>query len=216
MNMTGAIFDLDGTLLDSMRIWDTIGEDYLLSRGIRPRENLREVFRSMSLQEAAEYYIEHYGLTESPKEIMEGVDAMIGDFYLREAKVKPGVAEFLEKLRAAGVKLCIATATDRRLTEEALRRKGILSFFSGMLTCGEIGRGKSEPDIFLAALRLLGTERERTVVFEDALHAVRTAKAAGFPVAAVEDPSSEADREAIRAEADWYFATMEEAEVLLR
>lgn len=204
MKISGAIFDVDGTLLDSMFIWDTIGESYLRSIGYEPRENLNEVFQNMSLRQAACYYRKEYGVALDENEIMEGVNAMLERYYRYELSLKPGMAELLMRLHRAGVKLCIATATDRYLVEAALSRLGVLSCFSGIFTCSEVGHGKDEPYIFETALAFLGTEKAETVVFDDALYAIRTAKAAGFPVAAVYD-SYEAGQAEVRALADYYL-----------
>ena len=204
MRIRGAIFDVDGTLLDSMFIWDTIGELYLRSIGYQPKENLNETFKNMSLRQAARYYQTEYGVTLSIDEIMDGVNAMLERHYRFEVPLKPGVAELLERLRQSGVKLCIATATDRHLVEAALDRCGVLSCFGEIFTCNEVGHGKDEPDIFEAALRFLGTRKEETLVFDDALYAVRTAKEAGFPVAAVYD-SHEKEQDKVRLLADIYL-----------
>ena len=204
MRIRGAIFDVDGTLLDSMFIWDTIGETYLRSIGYQPKENLNETFKNMSLHQAARYYQTEYGVTQSIDEIMDGVNAMLERYYRFEVPLKPGAAELLERLRQSGVRLCIATATDRHLVEAALDRCGVLSCFGEIFTCNEVGHGKDEPDIFEAALRFLGTRREETLVFDDALYAVRTAKEAGFPVAAVYD-SHERSQAEVRARSDLYL-----------
>ena len=204
MRIRGAIFDVDGTLLDSMFIWDTIGETYLRSIGYEPREKLNEVFKNMSLFQAARYYRTEYGVTLSIDEIMNGVNAMLERYYRFEVSLKPGVAELLAQLQASGVKLCIATATDRYLVEAALERCGVLSCFGAIFTCNEVGHGKDEPDIFEEALRFLGTEKAETVVFDDALYAVRTAKEAGFPVVVIYD-SHEKNQEGLRALADFYI-----------
>ena len=207
MKAEGAIFDVDGTLLDSMSIWDTIGADYLRSIGYAPRENLSEVLKNSSLLQAAEYYRHAYGVTQSIEEIMDGVNALLENFYRYDAPLKPGAAELLERLRRKKVRLCIATATDRYLVEAALDRCGVLSYFDGIFTCNEVGHGKDEPVIFEAALYFLGTEKIKTVVFDDALYAIRTAKKAGFPVAAVYDSHEEAQAE-IRALADLYLTDL--------
>ena len=204
MRIRGAIFDVDGTLLDSMFIWDTIGEAYLRSIGYQPKENLNETFKNMSLHQAACYYQTEYGVTRSIDEIMDGVNAMLERYYRFEVPLKPGVAELLERLRQDGVRLCIATATDRHLVEAALDRCGVLSCFGEIFTCNEVGHGKDEPDIFEAAIRFLGTRREETLVVDDALYAVRTAKEAGFPVAAVYD-SHERSQAEVRARSDLYL-----------
>ena len=207
MKISGAIFDVDGTLLDSMSIWDTIGADYLRSIGYIPRENLNEIFKNMSLLQAAEYYRNEYGVTLRVEEIMSGVNAMLEQFYQYEAPLKPGAAELLARLRQNRVKLCIATATDRYLVEAALARCGVLSYFGEIFTCNGVGHGKDEPHIFEAALRFLGTERAETVVFDDALYAIRTAKDAGFPIAAVYDTHEKSQTE-VRALSDFYLENL--------
>lgn len=207
MKISGAIFDVDGTLLDSMSIWDTIGADYLRSIGYIPRENLNEIFKNMSLLQAAEYYRNEYGVTLRVEESMSGVNAMLEQFYQYEAPLKPGAAELLARLRQNRVKLCIATATDRYLVEAALARCGVLSYFGEIFTCNGVGHGKDEPHIFEAALRFLGTERAETVVFDDALYAIRTAKEAGFPIAAVYDTHEKSQTE-VRALSDFYLENL--------
>ena len=183
----GAIFDLDGTLLDSMSIWDTIGEDYLRSLGIEPRENLAETFKTFTLEESAEYYRAHYGVTLSVKEVVDGVNGMIEDFYRNAVPLKNGVSEFLAGLSKNGVKMCIATVTDKYLAESALTRLNVRQYFGDIFTTAEVGFGKNHPTIYRMALNYLGTPKDKTVVFEDTLHALMTAKNDGFPVAAVYD-----------------------------
>ena len=168
-DVRGAIFDMDGTLLDSMSIWETIGADYLRFCGIEPRPDLRERIRNMSLPQAARYYQSAYGLRKSEEEILAGVNGMLARFYREQAALKPGTAGLLESLARRGVE-----------------RVGIRSRFECIFTCSESG-GKDAPHIYEAALRRLGTPREQTWVFEDALYAVRTALAAGFPVVGVFD-----------------------------
>lgn len=202
--ITGAIFDVDGTLLDSMSIWDTIGEDYLRSIGYQPRGNLNEVFKDMSLAQAARYYQTEYGVTLSIEKIMDGVNSLLERFYREQAQLKPGAGKFVRELSRRGVKLCIATAADRYLAEGALERCGVLGYFEDILTCTNLGRGKDEPLIYREALKRLGAERPSTVVFEDALHAARTAKEDGFPVAAVYD-SHEKRQDELKTLADIYL-----------
>lgn len=204
MRIRGAIFDVDGTLLDSMSIWDTIGEAYLRSIGYEPKESLNEVFKNMSLRQAARYYQTEYGVMLSIAEIMTGVNAMLEQYYRSQAPLKRGAVELLEQLQRSGVQLCIATATDRYLVEAALKRCGVLSCFGEIFTCNEVGHGKDEPGIFEAALHFLGTKKSETVVFDDALYAIQTAKKAGFPVAAVYD-SHEKAQDKVRALADIYL-----------
>ena len=183
----GAIFDLDGTLLDSMFIWDTIGEEYLRSLGKEPHEDLKETFMTLTLEEAAVYYREHYGVTLSVKEIVDGVNAMVEQTYRTKVTLKPGIAEYLAWLKENGVRMCVATVTDRYLVEETLERLGVRHYFSEIFTCAEVGFGKDKPVIYQKALEHLGTAKEETCVFEDMLFALNTAKTDGFPTVGVYD-----------------------------
>ena len=201
----GAIFDVDGTLLDSMGVWDTIGEDYLRSLGYEPRENLNEKFRIMSIREAAEYYISEYGVPLSVEEICRQVNGWTERFYREEARLKPGAADFIKRLFDAGVKLVIATATDDFLVESALRRCGVMEYFSGLVTCTHVNQGKDRPDVYRAAMERIGTSREDTVVFEDSLKALRTARDDGFLTVGVCD-RFEQDQAGLRAMADHYIS----------
>ena len=182
--LKGAIFDLDGTLLDSMFIWETIGEDYLRTLGKEPHEDLKETFMTLTLEEAAEYYREHYGVTLSVKEIVDSVNAMVEGIYRTKVTLKPGIAEYLRWLKENGVKMCVATVTDRYLVEETLERLGIRHYFS--------------------ALKHFGTTKEETCIFEDALFALKTAKADGFTTVGVYDRHENRQNE-LQSLADYYI-----------
>ena len=200
----GAIFDLDGTILDSMFIWDTIGEDYLRSLGIEPKENLKETFKTFTLEQAAEYYRENYGFTLSVNEIVDGVNKMVEQYYAETVKLKPGIEVFLEKLKAKGVKMCIATVTDKPLVEIALNRLGVGNYFSEIFACSEVGHSKEEPHIYREAQKHLGTSKKETTVFEDVVHALRTAKSDGFVTVGVFDVHEE-NQEELKRMADCYI-----------
>ena len=200
----GAIFDLDGTLLDSMFIWDTIVEEYLRSLGKEPHEDLKEPFMTLTLEEAAEYYREHYGVTLSVKEIVDGVNAMVEQTYRTKVTLKPGIPEYLAWLKENGVRMCVATVTDRYLVEETLERLGVRHYFSEIFTCAEVGFGKDKPVIYQKALEHLGTEKRDTYVFEDMLFALNTAKTDGFPTVGVYDRHEEHQDE-LKELADYYI-----------
>lgn len=185
--LKGAIFDLDGTLLDSMSIWDSVGEVYLRSIGIEPKEDLQRALKPMSLLQSAIYIRDKYEFSLSVEEIMDGINYTVEDFYFYTVQPKKGVIAFLEQMKRHSVKMCIATATDRYQAEAALKRCGMDTFFSEILTCTDVGHGKDEPDIFQKAMEYLGTTKANTVVFEDAYHAVKTAKTDGFITVAVYD-----------------------------
>ncbi len=207
----GAIFDLDGTILDSMFIWDTIGEAYLRSLGKEPKENLKETFKTFTLEQAAYYYRENYGVTLSVYEIIDGVNKMVERYYAETVKLKPDIEVFLERLKAKGIKMCIATATDRHLVEVALDRLGVSEYFSKIFTCASVGHSKEEPHIYREAQKHLNTEKGETVVFEDALHALKTAKADGFVAVGVFDIHEE-NQDALKRIADCYIENYSEFE----
>lgn len=210
INLKGAIFDLDGTLLDSMSMWESVAEDYLQSRGIKPNDDVREAVRAMSIQQVCEHFCTSYGLKLSQEEIINGINGMVEDFYFHRVRLKAGVADMLEGLKKRGVKMCLATATDRYLVEAGLRHTGIHDYFDVIFTCTECGAGKDRPDIFFEALAHLGTDIKETIIFEDALYAIKTAKQAGFIVAAVYDKTVIHQQEEIKSLADYYFKSFVE------
>ena len=206
----GAIFDVDGTLLDSMSIWEHLEEDYLISCGITPRPGIKDDLRTLGGLEVPLYFQSEYGLQGTKTEIRAGINRLAEDFYHNKAQLKKGVYTALEAMSARGIKMCVATATDRCLVEPALRRCGVLRFLERIFTCGEEKTGKRSPEIFVLASVFLGTDISETLVVEDALHAMITAKSAGFPVAAVYDRSADDQKNEIKASSDVYLETMDE------
>ena len=142
---------------------------------------------------------------------MELTKAEVRAFYENEVQAKPGVKKFLSLLKMEGVWMYVATNTDRDLVETALKHTGLDGYFRGILTCAEVGAGKKDsPEIYERCMRRLRSTKKDTVIFEDALHAIQTAKAAGFRVCGVYDPSAEADQEAIKSLSDYYIRSFEE------
>lgn len=187
----GAIFDADGTLLDSMGMWDTVGIRYLASLGVEAMPGLRAILFPMTLAESAVYLKQAYDLSQTHQEIAEGINGTIRTFYRQEVQAKPGAKAFLEALRAKGVGITLATNTDRALIVEGLLHAGLLPLLDEIYTCGELGVGKDRPDIFHRARDRMGTRLQETWVFEDAVHCAKTAFQAGYPVAGVADPYSD-------------------------
>lgn len=210
MRLQSAIFDMDGTLLDSMFIWNDLGARTLRAQGVEPAPDLSERLKVLSLREGAAYCKEAYHLPQTVDEVVALIESQVSDFYSNRVKAKPGVKKFLSLLKMQGVWMYVATATDRHLAEQALRHAGIDGYFRGLVTCTEVGQGKDSPEIFERAMRRLQSNKRDTVVFEDALHAIQTAKRAGFRVAAVYDPSAEDDQAEIRALADTYIRSYED------
>ena len=201
----GVIFDVDGVLLNSMPVWENLGEIYLERLGIEAEKGLGETLFAMSLEEGADYLIENYGLKQTPGEIIAGLNREVQDFYGRKVPLKEGVRGYLEEFRDRKIPMAIATSGDRANAEAALKRLKVLSYFRAVFTCSEIGSSKSHPDIYYAAALQLDTDPSDTWVFEDALHAIRTAKKAGFRTAGVYDQASGRDLAQIRDTADIYL-----------
>ena len=208
----GAIFDIDGTLLDSMPVWENAGARYLATLGIKARSDLKERLDALSLPEGALYMQTEYKLSVTIEEILEGVNQVVKDFYFKEAVLKPGVCDLIQKLKKNKVRLIIATATDAEMAMAALIRNGIWKDFDGMITCEEAGAGKTSPKVFELAREHLQTKKEETWVFEDSLYAVKTASKAGFPVCSIYDAYSRDNTEEIRTFSDIYVKDFYEIE----
>ncbi|MDD5969195.1 hypothetical protein BHF69_02740 [Anaerostipes sp. 992a] len=195
--MQYAILDLDGTILDSMESWKNVTRDYLSSLGITAAPDIREQVKRRTSQETAAYLQEAYGVHKTREEIISGLHRVIEKKYATTIPMKESGTKILDFLDKHQIPFCAATSTDRHMVEDALKRLGVLHRFSFILTCSEVGKGKYHPDIFLESMRRLGGTLENTVVFEDALHCVRTAKDAGFVVVGVYEEVDSQDWEEI-------------------
>ena len=211
MKIKCAIFDFDGTLFDSMFIWESVGEIYLRSLGKEPKPTLREDVRALSLYQSACYFRKEYDLPLSEEQIMSGINKTIEHFYINEVMPKLYVTEFLEKMKQKGIPMCIATASDRYQIEAALSRCGMSHYFEAIFTCSEVGCGKDEPVIFRKAMEYFNSDRSSSIIFEDALHAIKTAKNDGFTVVSVFD-DSEKRQDEVRAISDCYIRDFEHTE----
>ncbi len=210
MDIRGAIFDMDGTLLDSMWLWNSMGSEFLLRRGIEPEPDIDKKFKAMSIVESAAYYKEHYGIDDSPDEIRAQINSYVEEGYGTRVTPKKGVVRFLEQLRDRGVKMAVATSTDRYLVDIALDHCGLKDFFQFILTCTEVGCDKNVPDIYIKAQELMDVRRDQTVVFEDAPHAIKSAKSGGFAVAGIADDSYVQERPALIEMCDAFIYSYED------
>lgn len=201
-----AVFDLDGTLFDSMPFWNRIDELFLSRRGIDevPEDYLLAIAH-LGAEETAKYTIERFGLTETPDEMMsEWRDDAIR-FYTNEVGMKAGAYELLTHLKSKGVKLAVATASEDALFMPAVKRLGLDGFFGAYARVSEVPRKKGFPDIYELACSRIGAAVSDTVVFEDIYVAVCGAKDGGFRTVGVYDATSARDTELIRAKADVFI-----------
>ena len=211
MRLQSAIFDMDGTLLDSMPTWRELGPSFLQEADITATPEQLQMLRTMPDREVVPYLREVCGLPWSQEEAINQIVIRMEAFYSSRVHPKPGLEKFLSILKMEGVWMYVATATHRRLTEKALKTAGIDRYFRGIVTSTDAGNHKSESaEIYEMALRRLQSNKRDTVVFEDALYAIRTAKAAGFRVAGVYDVTQEADQPEIQRLSDYYIRSYEE------
>ena len=197
-----AIFDADGTLMDSMHIWDTLDAAFLTMRGIVPDEI--GMFRKYGFFATINHLIERYNLDMTFDEIKSEMMMILKYYYDNVPTPKNGVQAFLQKLKDKGVRCVVATATDKSLMVPALKRLGLLEYFDEVFSTKDVGVSKHEPDIFDLARDFLCADSD-TFIFEDAAYAIDTAKRAGYRVIAIEDYSAESEREHIKEIADYYI-----------
>jgi len=188
--ISGVIFDVDGTLLDSMDMWEHAGERYLSGIGITAEENLEEKLFTLTMPEGAAYMKSTYGLDLSVEQIIAGINETISHFYQYEVQPKTGAIALMNELKNRKIPMTIATSTDRCQIEAALKRLGILDYFVKINTCSDFGIGKNKPDIYLDCAKAMRSDVGSTWVFEDAYHAAKTAYNAGFRVVGIYDKSS--------------------------
>ncbi len=213
MTFKGAIFDLDGTLVDSMYIWDWVPGALIRKLGGDPTQDLAQALTKLSREEAAEYLIERFHLTQTPAEIIQAVNDLVSEEYRDKVPMKPGADALLKRLHRAGIPCGIATASEAFQAQEAMERLDLWHYFQFAISCGEYG-SKSRPDIYLEAARRLGGEPGELLVFEDAPHAARTARDAGFQVAGVYDLSAREDQEELKRLCRWYLPQLDDPSFL--
>ncbi len=191
MNLTGAIFDMDGTLVGSLGFWDYIwrrlGEVFLGNPNFRPDPITEKAVRTAPLYEAMHLVHDSCCVGKSGDEVFELVDRELCNYYKNIVELKPGVREFLEHLYAQGVKMCVASATASHLIAVLMEKFGLSKYFTRIFSCSEVGCGKEHPDVFIAAHNYLGTPKESTWIFEDSIVALETAAKAGYKTVGIYD-----------------------------
>lgn len=190
VKIEGAVFDLDGTLIDSLffwdRLWEKLGAKYLDDPTFRPGLDMEKAVRTVTFRDASEMLYERFGFGDA-EEIYDLMHDFCIEIYRDEATFKPGAKELLDTLKARGVKMCIASASMPDLLRAIFDRFGFDDYFPKIISCADIGKGKSHPDVFLAAEAYMGTAHDATWVFEDSIVALETASKAGFKTVGVYD-----------------------------
>ena len=212
MSITGAIFDFDGTLFDSMHVWKGYKDNFFNYLGIELTEEDKDAFKGLFLRETFLLAIERFNLKYTYEELLSKLFDYIKARYLNETGPKNDIIEFLEKLKAKGVKIGIATATGEPALEAVLEKYGMLHYFSSIYSTYTVGASKTEPKVYDVVLREIGTEKETTWVFEDALYAAKTAKSNGYNVVGIFD-KSEPNQDELRELVDIYIHNYKELDL---
>lgn len=191
MDKKYAIFDMDGTLIDSMGFWKNLGREYLAKNGIT--DDVEEVLgkiKPMTMTESAQLFCDEFHLKKTAESIAREMNDAMDTHYREDIPLKKGAEKYLKHLFDSGVKMCVASATDLKLMEVCLSRLGVAKYFEFLLSCEEVGAGKNHPDVYFEAARRLESRPEDIAVYEDAAYAIKTAVEAGFYTIAVHDSSN--------------------------
>ena len=208
------VFDMDGTLLDSMAFWKKLPIRYLVSRGIAYEDSLKSRLYPLSLDWQIQILRDELHISDAPEEILSSFHADMEYLYRTEVQVKPGTVEFLAVLKQHGIPLHLFSATPLRMVRIALESTGLISFFDTISSTYDQNTSKHDLAAFSDIRQRIGCPFENIWVFEDALYAIRTAKSAGMRVVAISDPTAAADIEEICATADLYLPSLEDASAL--
>lgn len=202
----GIIFDLDGTLIDSMNVWCETDRAFLMENGIEnPPEDISDRVKKLTIDKASELFISEFGLECTVEYVIQRIEEIVQHEYFYNIPLKTGVIEVLDFLDARGIPYGVATVTYKNLAETALKRLGIYDRMKFLLTVAEFPQGKKTPDMYVKCAEIMGFVPENVLIIEDSLHCIETAVSAGFMTAGVYDNLSENDRESIIKISDYYF-----------
>lgn len=209
-NIKACIFDLDGTLVDSMWMWPDIDREYLNRFGIEYDYNLKNEIDGISFHETAVYFKNKFGISDSVEKICKDWEDMAYDKYKYEVKEKPGCKKFLEHIRSKGIKMGIATSNNRSMVDVVLESLNMKDFFEVITTSDEVKRGKPAPDVYLTTANLLNVEPKNCLVFEDVVAGIMAGKSAGMKVCAIEDDFTKEVRQKKKELSDYYIVDYSE------
>lgn len=204
------IFDMDGTLIDSMWVWTKIDDIFLAKYGHEVPEDLHHAIEGMSFTQTAHYFRERFLIEDSIEEIQEEWNRMAFEMYVKQVPLKPGVEHFVKSSKAGGMKLAIATSNSRKLVDAVLKAHNLQNYFDAIVTDDEVCHGKPEPDVYLTAARIVGVKPENCLVFEDICMGIMAGKRAGMEVCAVRDDFSDYQWDEKIKLADYHIETYDE------
>lgn len=207
LDYEAAIVDLDGTILDSNGVWTRVDLDFLARRNLTPPEGYHKTLAGMGLHRGAGYIKELFGLPESPDEIIDELMREVETIYREEIELRDGVRDMLAYLHAQGIPMVVATMNADRLFRPCLERLGIDKYFCAMLSGEDVTHNKNHPEIYEKALEILGSDAEKTLLFEDILEALRTGNGVGLTTVAMHDPKNSEKPEELMQAADIFLAT---------
>ncbi|WP_334309133.1 HAD family hydrolase [Anaerocolumna sp. AGMB13020] len=209
-NIKAVLFDLDGTLVDSMWLWEDIDKEYLSRFDITLPDDLQDMIQGMSFSETAVYFKERFLIPHSLEDIKADWNKMAWKKYAEEVPLKEGVLSVLKELRNRGISMGIATSNSKELVELVIGKLGVAKYFSSIRTSCEVAKGKPSPDIYQLVAKDLGAEPAECLVFEDIIAGILAGKSAGMKVCSVYDKKSEGDTKKKQELSDYYIHTFSE------
>lgn len=208
--MNGAIFDVDGTLLDSMSVWDYACRIFFEKHKIALSDEKANEMKEMALERSVPMVIKEYGLNMTAEEAIGELKAVVAKAYLTTVPLKSGAKEYLQKLKDNGVKIAVATSSYKELCEGAFGRLGIAELIDEYAFVSEVSHGKDSPDVYLLAAEKIGVKPSECTVYEDIVSGIKSAKEGGFMTCAIHDFSNEVDTDVLKRYADHYITGWED------